>query len=449
MSLNLAPLNLSPPQQPAPTPLKPSSSSWSTLDHTIVRKMSAFLSPEDARVIPCVCKKWQSVISGGQTPQRALGCLVDSITIFASKDHSQDQVLYQHLQLLSVKPKRITFLEGGSVFERPQDHCYSLEEFSSDHETSLNSVVELVLRIFKSREPYYKFLTSESPSNKKKHFDDLLAEYYHLIKFLYQEPYFKKIVLNENFKTYNPHKLGLNKAIPWEDYHRPTNPKQTIFLKELQLFFRLLDEELPKFPLSTREDYFEISVKEQTKHYATFEHYATFPVMDMSILLFIAEYAAVAKTTAISKKLKEKSPFNVNLLFDMFYSLQKYKGLSKEERFIKINKELNENLFNILNGFHRSTFMARKVVSKLQLLGKKEGVNLKDYSLFIYVGRAHLDILKEQLSACSHKPIQIKDPAKEAETVALEVQKMSAKTKKKKKKTVALEVQKMSAKTKD
>ncbi len=434
MSLSgLAPLTLQATAQPVPVPAasqaipkhamslpKPDSmtTSLSTLDSNILRKIFSFVPQgRDSQAIPCVCKAWHTIISGaGQTPERALNFLVDRITIFASEDHNQDNAVIRHLKSLSVKPKRITFLENGSAFERPKDHYYSLEEFPHDHATSLNPVIQLVTEHSLSREYYYHFLYFAPPSKKKEHFDNLIVGYTQLIMFLYQDLYFRKIVLNENFKTYNPHKLGLDKAIPWKDRHPEANPKQTTFLKNLQLFFRKMDEELPKVPLSERETCFQRTVMEKTKYYSTLVE------MDMSILFTIVEYAAIAKTTVISTKLKEKAPFNVNLLFDIFYT---YPGnVSKDER-MKVREELNKKLFEILNGFHRSTFMARKVVSKLQLLGKKEGMNLKDRSVFIYVGIAHLDILKEQLSACSHTPIQIKDPAKEAKAIALEVQKMN------------------------
>jgi hypothetical protein len=165
------------------------------LNCRIFQNIHSFLLPGATGAIPCVCRAWRAAVS---KMEKALDWRVREITIYASNSHAKDNAIILALRELSEKPGRITFLESAPVFESPENHRYSLEEFSHDHPTSLNSVVRVVSTHTTTRFIYDSLRTT--PENQKRErMDELLVYYREMIGQLYEDPHFKETVYFEKY----------------------------------------------------------------------------------------------------------------------------------------------------------------------------------------------------------------------------------------------------------
>ncbi len=405
-SLVLAPLNLSASAPPAVIPSKPSSkpaTPGEALDSNVLGRIFSFLSAQEATHASHVCKAWNKAMPKQEKIQALFsGPLVERITVYKSSNHSKDHEFIEHLAEIS-SSDRITFLESRE-FEIPERYLYSLEELHSDNNRSLNSVVRLTIHNAQCRKFYLmKEMSSETPIEGLD--ANLMGSYLQLINELYLDPYFKKIVLGENFKKYDPHKLGLEKTIPWTYFHPALSIPYEKTLKALQQLFRKLDEELPKTPAVQKKDLL-------TRRTFDTLNLCSRLGNDFSVLFLIAEYSAVAKTIAVNKAIKDSAPFNAVALFDIFYAEPILKG-DLEGLFQTSGTPYGRALYDTFNGIHRSNFMAHKVIATLAKLQDK-GVNLKKYSIYIYVGQYHFQILNDKLSAHALCPIIVKDPVLES-----------------------------------
>ncbi len=376
---------------------------WPTCPSSILKNIFSFNDPITAKAAPVVCKAWSKAMPKQEKTQALFsGPRVERITIFTSSNHSEDHEFVEHLAKLS-SSDRITFLESRE-FEIPERYLYSLEELHSDNNRSLNSVIRLTLHNGQSRKFYLMEKMSPESHIQRVHIN-LMGSYLQLINELYLDPYFKKIVLGENFKKYNPHKFGLKKDIPWEYFHPALTIPYENTLKALQQLFRKLDEELPTIPAAQKKDF--LSKK-------TFDTMKLCELLgnDFSVLFLIAEYSAVAKTILINKASKDAAPFNEAALFDIFYAKPIIEG--DLEGLVKPSgTRYARALYKTFNGIHRSNFMAHKVIVTLAKLQGK-GVDLKKYSIYIYVGRDHFQILNDKLSAHALCPIIVKNPVLES-----------------------------------
>jgi len=378
---------------------------WSKCPGSILGNTFSFNDPITAKALPVVCKAWNNAKLKQEKTQALFSApRVDRITVFKSSNHSEDHEFVEHLAALS-STDRITFLESRE-FEIPERYLYSLEELHSDNNKSLNSVVRLTLHNAESRKFYLmEKMSSKFPTPIQGLHNDLMGSYLQLINELYLDPYFKKIVLGENFKKYDPHKLGLRKDIPWTYFHPALTIPYENTLKALQQLFRKLDEELPTIPAAQKKEVLTRRTVETIKSCDRLGN-------DFSVLFLIAEYSAVVKTIVVNKAIKDAAPFNVAALFDIFYAKPIIKG-DLEGLLKPSGTPYGRALYKTFNGIHRSNFMAHKVIATLAKLQGK-GVNLKTYSIYIYVGQDHFKILNDKLSAHALRPIIVKNPVLES-----------------------------------
>jgi hypothetical protein len=296
---------------------------------------------------------------------------VAKIIILSDKIHSSgdgDMLVGKLKEIKASKMTHFVLFNESEFIENSSNLSFSLEEWSTDSVKSFAPpLLAALVHIMMGSGAANLYLPM-------------------LLNILYKDPYFKKIVLYENFKNYNQHKLGLPvhcKATAYKMSQKETN---TLVL--IQKHFNDLD-----------------SLSEQDRNnllYQRTEEICHMMCCDLetfnpALFAWISEYAAVAKTIAIQKRKsiaeKELGDFTVDTMWKIFYRV----GLNESEHGQFIQTLTNET---------RSHFMANKLIRKVDQYSKSRALEL-DLPFVLCVGQGHIPTLTSRLKSYSRLPLEV------------------------------------------